>query len=142
MPDLFTRMHAVSVSETLGTGLLVLGMVLQGGLTLVSAKLLIIFLILMIVSPVSSHALARAALHDGVQPLLANAKGWLVRTDCVEVFPELGVRLRQPLSSEQVEQGAEDRPLLPGPAAGYGYAYEGGQGVGGDDADADAEERR
>lgn len=128
MPDVFTRMHAVSVSETLGTGLLILGMALQAGLTLVTVKLIIIFLVLMVVSPVSSHALARAALHDGKLPLLANAKGWLVETDCVDIFPELGPRLRQPLSSEQVEQVEEGRSgaetaRVSGP--GYDYALEG-----------------
>ena len=128
MPDVFSRMHAVSVSETLGMGLLLLGMVLQAGISLVAVKLVIIFLVLMIVSPVSSHALARAALHDGELPLLANRKGWLVKTDCLELFPELGERLREPLSSEQVEgDGAEEtQPARqPRPASGYDYALEG-----------------
>ena len=107
MPDVFTRMHAASVSETLGTGLLVLGMVLQAGFTLVTVKLLIIFFMLMIVAPVSTHALARAALHDGKLPLLINAKGWLVETDCLRLFPELGEKLREPLTSEQVESPDE-----------------------------------
>ena len=108
MPDLFTRMHAASVSETLGTGLLVLGMVLQAGFSLVTVKLLIIFFMLMIVAPVSTHALARAALHDGKFPLLANAKGWLVETDWMRMFPALGERLREPLTSEQVAPDASD----------------------------------
>jgi multicomponent Na+:H+ antiporter subunit G len=130
MPDLFTRMHAVSVSETLGTGLLVLGMVLQAGFTLVTVKLLIIFFMLMIVAPVSTHALARAALHDGKLPLLLNAKGWLVETAPVDLFPELEVRLRQPLTSEQVEQ-LETVPEAE--RAGYDYALEGAEGMAEDD---------
>lgn len=124
MPDVFTRMHAVSISETLGTGLLILGMVLQAGISLVAVKLVIIFLVLMVVSPVSSHALARAALHDGLRPLLANSKGWLVKTDCVTLFPELGVRLSQPLSSEQVE-GDEPEPRRQSDREGYAYDLDG-----------------
>lgn len=136
MPDVFTRMHAVSISETLGTGLLILGMVLQAGFTLVAAKLIIIFLMLMIVAPVSSHALARAALHEGRMPLLANAKGWLVETDIVGLFPELSQRLRQPLSSEQVETEARVAEQPAGGRGGYSYALEGeGTVIDGDDED-------
>ena len=138
MPDVFTRMHAASVSETLGLGLLVLGMVLQAGFTLVAVKLLIIFFMLMIVAPVSTHALARAALHAGRLPLLVNAKNWLVETDIVTLFPELGSRLRQPLSSEQVDPEGEaatgELPALP--EGGFAYALEGdGSAAGGDEED-------
>lgn len=70
MPDVYTRMHAASVTETLGAGLLILGMMLQAGLTLVTLKLLIILALLFFVSPVVTHALAQAALHAGVVPQL------------------------------------------------------------------------
>ena len=62
MPDIFTRMHAVSVSETLGVGLMVLGMLLQAGFTLVAVKLIIILLVMWTTGAVATHALARAAL--------------------------------------------------------------------------------
>ena len=39
MPEVFTRMHAASVIDTLGIGLLIAGMVLQAGFTLVTLKL-------------------------------------------------------------------------------------------------------
>ena len=45
MPDVFSRMHAVSVSESLGVGLLILGMALQAGFTLVTVKLFIILVV-------------------------------------------------------------------------------------------------
>lgn len=70
MPDFYTRMHAASVTDTLGMGLMMLGMALQAGLTLVSAKLIIIVLLLLLTGPVATHALARAALHRGLKPLL------------------------------------------------------------------------
>ena len=70
MPDFYTRMHAASVTDTLGMGLMMLGMVLQAGLTLVSAKLVIIVLLLLLTGPAATHALARAALHRGLKPLL------------------------------------------------------------------------
>lgn len=71
MPDFYTRVHAASVVDTLGAGLMLLGMLLQAGLTLVGAKLLMIFVLLLLTSPTATHALARAAWVRGVVPLLA-----------------------------------------------------------------------
>ena len=70
MPDFYTRMHGASVTDTLGAGLVLAGLVLQAGLTLVAAKLLVIALLLFFTSPAASHALARAAFVRGVEPLL------------------------------------------------------------------------
>lgn len=102
MPDVFTRMHAISVSDTLGVGLLVLGMLLQAGPTLIAFKLVVIYALLFLTGPISSHALARAALHDGEDPLLTNEAGELERTDLANILPELEYRLEQPLTSESV----------------------------------------
>lgn len=70
MPDVFTRMHAAGVIDCMGVGGIVAGLVLQAGFTLVTAKLVIILLLVLVTSPVATHALAQAALHDGVKPLL------------------------------------------------------------------------
>ena len=77
MPDVFTRMHATSVSDTLGAGLLITGMVLQAGPTLVAVKLIFILLVLFMTGPIATHALAQAALQDQVDPLIADQKGRL-----------------------------------------------------------------
>jgi multicomponent Na+:H+ antiporter subunit G len=71
MPDLFTRMHAASVSDTAGAGLLLVGMVLQAGFSLVALKLLFILVLFLFLGPVVTHALAQAALHEGMKPRLA-----------------------------------------------------------------------
>jgi multicomponent Na+:H+ antiporter subunit G len=71
MPDLYTRMHAASVIDTVGAGLLLAGMVLQAGLSLVSVKLAMIALLLFFTSPAATHALGHAALGRGVEPQLA-----------------------------------------------------------------------
>jgi multicomponent Na+:H+ antiporter subunit G len=71
MPDFYTRMHAASVTDTLGAVLVLGGLVLQAGFTLVAVKLLIIGMLLFFASPTASHALARAAMARGLQPLLA-----------------------------------------------------------------------
>ena len=71
MPDFYTRMHAASVTDTLGAGLILLGLVLQAGLTLIAVKLLMIGLLIFFTSPTATHALAKAAYARGVKPLLA-----------------------------------------------------------------------
>jgi multicomponent Na+:H+ antiporter subunit G len=67
-PDLYTRMHAASVTDTGGAGLVLLGLMLQAGLTLVTAKLVLILWFLLFTGPVSSHVLAKAALHGKLEP--------------------------------------------------------------------------
>jgi multicomponent Na+:H+ antiporter subunit G len=71
LPDFYTRLHGASVTDTLGAGLILLGLILQAGLTLVAAKLLVIGLLIFFTSPAAAHAIARAALHRGLKPLLA-----------------------------------------------------------------------
>jgi multicomponent Na+:H+ antiporter subunit G len=75
MPDFYTRMHAASVLDTLGAGLILAGLMLQAGLTLVAVKLAMVGLLLFFSSPTASHALARAAMVRGLQPLLRKEGG-------------------------------------------------------------------
>ena len=70
MPDFYTRVHAASVTDTLGAGLILFGLILQAGWTLVMAKLVIVGLLIFFTSPAATHALARAALGRGLEPLL------------------------------------------------------------------------
>ncbi|NCA70345.1 MAG: sodium:proton antiporter [Sphingobacteriia bacterium] len=70
-PDFYTRIHAVGVTDTLSAGLILGGLMLQSGFTLVTVKLVFILLFLWHTSPAASHALARAARQDGLQPQLA-----------------------------------------------------------------------
>jgi multicomponent Na+:H+ antiporter subunit G len=71
MPDFFTRLHAASVIDTLGGGLILLGLLLQAGFTLVAVKLIVVGLLVFFASPTATHALARAAMERGLKPLLA-----------------------------------------------------------------------
>jgi multicomponent Na+:H+ antiporter subunit G len=72
MPDFYTRMHAASVVDTLGATLVLLGLMLQAGFTLVAVKLLMVGVLIYFASPTATHALARAAMVRGLQPLLAD----------------------------------------------------------------------
>ncbi len=67
-PDFWSRLHAASITDSAGMILLVIGMCLQAGLTLVTVKLLIIGVFLFITGPTSTHAVANAALVTGLRP--------------------------------------------------------------------------
>jgi multicomponent Na+:H+ antiporter subunit G len=71
MPELFTRMHAASVMETLGAGFLILAMLIQAGVSLAAFKLLFILALFLVTAPVVTHALAQTALHQRVRPVLS-----------------------------------------------------------------------
>lgn len=71
MPEVFTRMHAASVTDTLGVGFLILGMCLHAGLGLVTLKLVFLLALFFFTGPVVTHALAQACLHEGIKPMLA-----------------------------------------------------------------------
>lgn len=68
MPDLFTRLHASGVSDMLGAGFVMIGLMFQtgGGLPLVKVVLLLLFFALS--SPTAAHVVAKVALHRGLQP--------------------------------------------------------------------------
>jgi multicomponent Na+:H+ antiporter subunit G len=71
MPEFYTRMHAAGVVDTLGAGLILAGLMLQAGFSLVTAKLIVVGLLIFFTSPTATHALAQAALGRGLEPLIA-----------------------------------------------------------------------
>ncbi len=68
LPNFYTRLHAASLTETMATILIFLGMILQAGLSLASVKLLAIMVFLLLTAPTASYALANAALQSGMRP--------------------------------------------------------------------------
>ena len=68
MPDFFARLHAASITDTGGAGLMLLGLILQAGVSLVTLKLLLMLFFIFFTSPTAAHALARTALQEGMKP--------------------------------------------------------------------------
>lgn len=68
LPDFYTRIHAAAKSDTLGLMLMMIGLAVHEGLTITSAKLLIVIAFVVITNPVGAHALARAAYVAGLRP--------------------------------------------------------------------------
>ncbi len=69
MPDLYTRMHSASITDTGGTVLVLLGLLLQAGLGLAAFKILAILVFLLVTGPTASYALAHSALLSGLRPV-------------------------------------------------------------------------
>ncbi|MCF6216323.1 MAG: monovalent cation/H(+) antiporter subunit G [Emcibacter sp.] len=69
-PDFYTRMHAAGVTDTLAASMILIGLMLQNPDAIVILKLVMILLMTLFISPTTSHAMAKAAMNSGLQPLL------------------------------------------------------------------------
>jgi multicomponent Na+:H+ antiporter subunit G len=74
LPDVFTRLHATGMTDTMGAALILTGLMLQVSLSLTTVKLLLILVFLWLSSPVATHAVAHAAMKGGVEPVIADPK--------------------------------------------------------------------
>lgn len=72
MPDFYTRMHAASLTDTLGTILVLSGVILQAGWSLAAAKLVAIMIFLLLTCPTAAYALANAARLSDLSPQRAH----------------------------------------------------------------------
>ena len=75
MPDVYCRLHAAGMTDTMGAGFLFVGMALQAGWSLLAVRLLLVYAFLLFTSPIGTHALARAALSGDVHPYRAPVEG-------------------------------------------------------------------
>ena len=75
LPDFYTRVHAASITDTVGAWLILLGLLLQVEHTLVGIKLVLILLFLVLTSPLSSHALTKAAYYRETPMLTDESDG-------------------------------------------------------------------
>ncbi len=68
LPDFYTRLHAAGITDTLGAELILIGMMVQAGFSLITVKLILISAFLFFTSPTSTHAIANAAYVAGAKP--------------------------------------------------------------------------
>jgi multicomponent Na+:H+ antiporter subunit G len=61
MPDIFSRIHTTTKGDTLGIGMILIGLMILSGFTLTSLKLLIILILVWLTTPTSAHLIAKAA---------------------------------------------------------------------------------
>ena len=78
-PDVYTRIHAASITDTGGATLVLLGLGLIAGLNPVAIKLALVWIFIMLTTPAAANALANAALSSGHHPRIGTFQ--LMRTD-------------------------------------------------------------
>ena len=61
LPDFYSRTHAGSITDTMGAGLILLGLMVLAGPTAATIKLVMIMLFLFMTSPTACHALSSSA---------------------------------------------------------------------------------
>lgn len=88
MPDLYTRMHAAGLSDSLGSALVLIGLALTSGSGTTVARLLMIVAFLWITSPTACHALAKSARAAGIVP-------WRAPGDQADGVPTAAPRERE-----------------------------------------------
>ena len=84
LPDLYSRMHAAGIVDTIGIALISIGLIIQAGATIVTVKLIIIVIFVFMTSPTSTHALAKAALHGAVRPAVPRQDSETLEPDTKE----------------------------------------------------------
>ena len=68
LPEFWSRLHAASVVESAGMILLISGLCIQSGLSLITIKLILLIVFLFLTGPTATHAVASAALVSGMKP--------------------------------------------------------------------------
>ncbi|GAB6860063.1 monovalent cation/H(+) antiporter subunit G [Haloplanus litoreus] len=69
LPDLYSRLHAASKSDTLGSVLAIAGTATALGASTESMKMVFLLLFLFLTSPTAAHAIARAGREQEVEPV-------------------------------------------------------------------------
>ena len=68
LPDVYTRSHAVSLTDSLGAFFVLTGLALYAGISLVLVKILAVLVLLYLVNPAIAHLTIRAAHRSGLKP--------------------------------------------------------------------------
>ncbi len=68
LPDVFTRSHALSLTDSLGAFLVLAGLALYQGFGVNLLKILVVLALIYLLNPVIAHVTIRAALRSGLKP--------------------------------------------------------------------------
>ena len=75
LPDVYTRTHSASKSDTLGAGLALAAVAVTFGTDLPSVKAGLLVVFMFVTNPTAAHAIARAAADQGIEPWTVNDEG-------------------------------------------------------------------
>jgi multicomponent Na+:H+ antiporter subunit G len=68
LPDFYSRVHAATKCDTVGAGAILVALAIHVAPHPEALKILALLLLVLLSSPTSGHALARAAHHTGLEP--------------------------------------------------------------------------
>lgn len=68
LPDVFSRAHALSLTDSIGAVFVLAGLAVHEGFTLNFLKILVVLVLVYLMNPVISHATLRAAYRCGLRP--------------------------------------------------------------------------
>ncbi|NCG41046.1 MAG: cation:proton antiporter [Actinobacteria bacterium] len=68
LPDVFSRTHALSLTDSLGAFFVLAGLAVYEGLTINCLRIVVVMLLIYLMNPVISHATLRAAYRSGLRP--------------------------------------------------------------------------
>ena len=68
LPDVFTRAHALSLTDSLGAAFVLLGLAVYEGFSVSFVKIIVVLALIYLLNPVISHATIRAAYRSGARP--------------------------------------------------------------------------
>lgn len=60
MPDVFSRIHTTTKGDTLGVGLIILGLMVLSGVSFESLKLFITLILVWVTTPTAAHLIAKS----------------------------------------------------------------------------------
>jgi len=66
-PDVYTRLHALTKADNIGLGFIVLGLSLQSDSLVTVAKLIFIWVLVLLSGSSVAHLVAKSALHKGIR---------------------------------------------------------------------------
>lgn len=66
LPDVYNRMHAVGKCDTLGSGLMILGLILIADTFAIAIKLSIVLFLIIVINPVVTHLMAKVSYERGM----------------------------------------------------------------------------
>jgi multicomponent Na+:H+ antiporter subunit G len=67
-PDVYNRLHAMTKADNVGLGLVTLALALRAGSLLAAAKLVLVWMLVLVAGTTACHLIARKALPEGITP--------------------------------------------------------------------------
>jgi len=67
-PDVFARLHALTKADNIGLGLVAVGLAVRSPSPMAGARIVFIWMLVLVATAAASHLMARAALKAGLSP--------------------------------------------------------------------------